>query len=107
MDCSTTVPCSSMKPFGIFLSTDVTRAFLWFLNLHEMEKYCKCLMGSHEVTCKAQRQAPPLLCRRLNERLPDLTELFLRTALLDLQLFTHKPVISVCFFCYSHPDALT
>lgn len=72
-----------MKPFGIFLSTDVTRAFLWFLNLHEMEKYCKCLMGSHEVTCKAQRQAPrsgkaapPLLCRRQSERLPDLTELF-------------------------------
>lgn len=27
------VPCSSKKPFGIFLSTDVTRAFLWFLNL--------------------------------------------------------------------------
>lgn len=65
-----------MKPFGIFLSTDVTRAFLWFLNLHEMEKYCKCLMGSHEGTCKAQRQAPPLLCRRLKERSPDLTELF-------------------------------
>lgn len=32
-DHSTKVPCSSMKPFGIFLSTEVTRAFRWFLNL--------------------------------------------------------------------------
>lgn len=30
---STTLPCSSKKPLGIFLSTEVTRAFLWFLNL--------------------------------------------------------------------------
>lgn len=44
IDCSTTVPCSSMKPFGIFLSTDVTRAFLWFLNLYKTQKYCEYLM---------------------------------------------------------------
>lgn len=35
---NTTVPCSSMKPFGIFLSTEVTRAFLWFLNLKAQRK---------------------------------------------------------------------
>lgn len=34
-----------MKPFGIFLSTDVTRAFLWFLNLCKTIKYWEYLMG--------------------------------------------------------------
>lgn len=34
----TMLPCSSKMPFGIFLSTVVTTAFLWFFNLPGVKK---------------------------------------------------------------------